>query len=54
MGTVQRETGIVNTYTMTPVLDPNYFVGLNSVTIQRWITDKQREHVEKFLRPVCR
>lgn len=33
IGTVQRETGIVNSYMMVPVNDPNYYSGVNSVTI---------------------
>lgn len=33
IGTVQLETGIVNSYMMVPVNDPNYYNGVNSVTI---------------------
>lgn len=54
IGTVQRETGIVNSYMMVPVNDPNYYNGVNSVTIQRWITDAHKKYVEDFLRPVTK
>lgn len=47
-----RATGELNTYTQTPICDPNYYVGMNSVTIQRWQSDFHRSFVEKFLRPV--
>jgi hypothetical protein len=47
-------TQIYNTFTMIPVYDPNYYVGVDSVTIQRWIFDDHRNMLEKFLLPVTR
>lgn len=51
---MQRETGIVNTFTQQIVTDPRYYVGMNSVTVQRWISDQHRNVFEKLLRPVTR
>ena len=42
----------MNTYTVTPILDPNYYQGITSVTIQRWIADQQCEIVKRILKPV--
>lgn len=50
----QRETGILNTYTQPVITDPKYYVGLNSVTIQRWLSDKHVEFFKKFLQPVAK
>ena len=51
---IQNETRIFNTYTQEPICDPRYYTEMNSVTIQRWLTDGQRDFVEKFLYPVTR
>ena len=34
-----------------PIIDPRYYQGITSVTVQRWISDQQRELVEKLLKP---
>lgn len=34
--------------------DPHFYIGANSVTIQRWISNEQREMFDKFLLPVTR
>lgn len=49
---VQERTMVFNTYTQQPLFDPRYYIGMNSVTIQRWTTNQHRECVEKFLRPL--
>ena len=49
---IQQNINVQNTYTQTPVFDPKYYSGITSVTIQRWISDQQREIVERLLRPV--
>lgn len=54
MDMYQRETGILNTYTQPVITDPKYYVGLNSVTIQRWLSDKHVEFFKKFLQPVAK
>lgn len=40
-------------YSQTPILDQNYYKGMTSVTIQRWISDQQLTLVTKFLKPLC-
>lgn len=52
-GVVQRATGIYNTYTEQFIADPNYYIHLNSVSVQRWTSHSQREAFENFLMPVC-
>lgn len=49
---IQGQTGLFNTYTQQPICDPRFYIGMNSVTIQRWITKEQRNFVEKFLLPI--
>ena len=39
-------------YSQTPILDKNYYRGMNSVTVQRWISDGQRELFIKMLKPL--
>ena len=40
-------------YSQTPILSPDYYRGMTSVTIQRWISDQQADLVKRFLKPVC-
>ena len=49
---VAQNTGIQIDYSQTPILDPRYYQGVNSITIQRWISDYQTELVEKLFKPV--
>ena len=44
--------GIINTYTLDFVPDPRFYIGMNSVTVQRWCTDRHRKVLETFLRPI--
>lgn len=46
------QLNITNTTTQTPILDQNYYRGVTSVTIQRWINDAQRDLVLRFLKPL--
>lgn len=39
-------------YSQTPILDPRYYNGVNSITIQRWVNDQHREIIEKLLKPI--
>ena len=39
-------------YSQTPILDQNYYNGLTSVTVQRWISDQHRDIMLKFLKPL--
>lgn len=38
-------------YSQTPIFDQRYYQGVNSVTIQRWISDGHRQIVDNILRP---
>lgn len=46
-----QNTGIQVDYSQTPILDPRFYQGVKSVTIQRWISDQHKEIVEKLLKP---
>lgn len=50
---VASNFNMVNTATQTPILDPNYYKGITSVTVQRWISDYNREIFMKLLKPIC-
>lgn len=50
-GCYSSNLGISNTYTQHPILDPDYYQGITSVTIQRWISDQQAQIVHQLLRP---
>ena len=39
-------------YSQTPILDQNYYRGVNSITVQRWISTQQREIFTKFFKPL--
>ena len=50
---VASNYNMTNTATQSPILDPNYYKGITSVTVQRWISDYNREIFMKLLKPVC-
>ena len=50
---MSQSLGIFNTYTQMPILDQGYYNGMTSVTVQRWLTDQQRQLFMGFLKPVC-
>lgn len=35
---LKQQTNIQADYSQTPILDPNYYNGINSVTVQRWLS----------------
>ena len=49
---VAQQLGIQADYSQTPILDQNYYKGMNSIKIQRWISDSQTQMVTKFLKPL--
>lgn len=49
---IGSSTNVTAQIAQTPVLDQNYYHGVNSVTVQRWINDAQRDLVLKFLKPI--
>lgn len=49
---IGKQLNIANTTTQTPILDQNYYRGMTSVTVQRWINDPQRDIVLNFFKPV--
>lgn len=44
---------INNTYTQQPIIQQEYYKGITSVTVQRWINDAQHNLFMRFLKPVC-
>lgn len=50
---VAQQFNIQADYSQTPILYADYYRGMTSVTIQRWISEQQRQIVEKFLKPLC-
>ena len=51
---IQRQTGILNTYTEQIIVDPNYYAGMNSVTVQRWTAPGYKQVFEKLLMPIAK
>lgn len=39
-------------YSQTPIVDQNYYKGMTSVTVQRWIADSQKDMFCKFFKPL--
>lgn len=39
-------------YSQTPILDQNYYKGVNSITVQRWIAPQQKELFCRFFKPL--
>ena len=52
MDCVQDQIGMQNSYSRIVNTDPNFYVGMNSVWIQRWTGPQYRKVVEDFLLPV--
>lgn len=50
----QRQNLIFNTYTENIIFDPKYYIGVRSVTLQRWVANEHKEVFEKFLLPVAK
>lgn len=49
---VSQQLNITNTYTQIPILQQEYYNGMTSVTVQRWINDAQKDLFCKFLKPL--
>lgn len=49
---IAQQLGIQTDYSQTPILDQNFYKGVNSVTVQRWISDSQVNMITKFLKPI--
>ena len=47
-----QQLGIQADYSQTPILDQNYYKGMNSITVQRWISDSQTNLMSKFFKPL--
>ena len=39
-------------YSQTPILDARYYNGVNSITIQRWVSNQHKEIVDRLLKPI--
>ena len=39
-------------YSQTPIVDQNYYKGMNTVTVQRWLTQQQCDLFCRFLKPI--
>lgn len=50
---VSQQTGVSITHTQFPILDQNYYRGVNTVTVQRWTTPQQEQLITNFLKPIC-
>lgn len=49
---VAQQLGIQADYSQTPILDQNYYKGVNSITVQRWISDSQANLFQRFFKPL--
>ena len=49
---IAQNIGVQSDYSQTPILDPNFYKGVNSVTVQRWISDQQTGIFHQLLKPV--
>lgn len=50
---VSQQQNIFNTYTQLPILDQNYYKGITSITVQRWISDQQAQIFTKLFKPLA-
>ena len=49
---LSQQLNIQADYSQTPILDQNYYKGMTSCTVQRWISDQQKNIFCKFLKPL--
>lgn len=49
---VAQGLGIQADYSQTPIVDQNYYKGMNSICVQRWISDSQANLYTKFFKPL--
>lgn len=50
---VAQQFGLNNTFTQQPILDKDYYNGITSVTVQRWISPMHHQIFMRRLRPLC-
>jgi glycosyltransferase involved in cell wall biosynthesis len=50
---IAQGTGIYNTYSQIPVLDKDYYKGITSISVQRWISTEQKKVFLNFFKPIC-
>lgn len=50
---ISQNTGIHNTYTQFPILDKEYYKGITSINVQRWISEDQMKLFCNFFKPIC-
>lgn len=49
---IAQSLNLSNSYSQTPILDQNFYNGMTSVTVQRWINDAQKDLFCRFLKPL--
>lgn len=49
---LSQNLGIQNDYAQQIIFDQNYYKGMSSVKVQRWISDQQKEIFCKFFKPL--
>lgn len=49
---IAANTNIQLDYSQTPILDQNYYRGITSITVQRWLSDSQKDIMLKFFKPL--
>ena len=49
---ISQQLNIQADYSQTPILDQNLYKGMTSCTVQRWISDQQKNIFCKFLKPL--
>lgn len=49
---ISQNLGIQTNYMQIPILDQNFYKGINSITVQRWINDQQLDLFCRFFKPL--
>lgn len=49
---ISQSLNIQADYSQTPIVDQNYYTGMNSITVQRWISTQQKDILCKFFKPL--
>lgn len=52
MNCVSQGLNMQSDYSQTPIVDQNYYKGMRSVTVQRWISPQQKDIFCKFFKPL--
>lgn len=53
VGCISQGLGIYNTYSQIPILDKEYYKGMTSVSVQRWISTEQKKVFLNYFKPLC-